>query len=203
MNNKPFGAELSEKSARPPINRQKRKMSRWEAVFLFGSAVAASFLTAIIQTCFFFNFRPFGFAPDLCLALTVACGVKFGSKIGGVIGLAAGFFLSAFSASGISLAALLYTIIGITAGILASPETASRFSPISLFFLGTAGGAAINGLIGLVSICVFQSTAPVVSYIFKTMFPEMFCTLAFSPAVYLLAAALAHNLRKRQGLSAK
>lgn len=203
MNSSPFGANLSEKSTRPPINRQKRKMTSREAVFLFGSMVAVSFLTAIIQTCFFFNLRPFGFAPDLCLALTVACGVKFGSKTGGVIGLAAGFFLSAFSASGISLAALLYTVIGIVAGVLAAPETASKLSGFSLFLVGTLGGASINGLLGLVRICVIQSAAPVVSYIFKTVFPEMLCTLVFSPIIYLLAAIVAQNLRKRQGLSAK
>ena len=178
-------------------------MNKADSVLIFSIACGAAFLTAIIQTCFFFNLRPFGFAPDLCLALTVACGVKFGAKFGGIVGLCAGFFISAFSAPGLSPAAIFYTLVGLAMGILASPESASKLSPLPLFLVGVACGAAIAGLGDLIRICIVHSASPIAIYIFKTLLPEAFCTLVFSPFVFAVAAIIARNLRKRQGLSSK
>lgn len=204
MNNRPYIHELSERKALPrERGRQIKKMSKADAILIFSIACFTAFLTAIIQTCFFFNFRPFGFAPDLCLALTVACGIKFGPKFGGVIGLAAGFFVGAFSAPGLSLAALFYMLMGISMGIFASPESASRLSNLSLFLAGTICGATIIGLGDVIRICIIHSAAPVFIYFFKTVLPEMLCTLVFSPAFYLPSALLARHLRKRQGRSVK
>lgn len=203
MNNTPFGAELAEKAARPPIKKQMRRLSTRDAILIFAAAAIIAFFTAIIQTCFFFNFRPFGLAPDLCLALTVACGVKFGPKFGGIIGLMSGFFLISFSAPGISLAVLFYTLVGIAMGILASPESSSRLAPFPLFLAGVVCGAAIIGLSDLVRICVVHSAAPIASYIFRTVLPEILCTLLFSTVTYLLTAIASRHLRKRQGLSVR
>lgn len=203
MNNTPFSADLTEKAARPPIKRQLRRLSTRDAILIFAVAAIVSFFTAIIQTCFFFNFRPFGFAPDLCLALTVACGIKFGPKFGGIIGLSTGFFIGAFSAPGLTLAALFYTLLGIAMGIFASPESASGFSHLSMFFMGTLAGAAIVGLGDIIKICVIHSAAPLATYIWNTVFPEIFCTLIFSPLIYFITALISRNLRKRQGLSPK
>ena len=197
MNNHP----RSDNSLRPTRGRQIKKISMTEAIFIFSIAAAAAFFTAIIQTCFFFNFRPFGFAPDLCLALTVACGIKFGPKFGGVVGLSAGFFIAAFSASGLSLAAIFYTLTGIAMGILASPESASKFSHISLFFIGVLCSAAIVGLGDIIRICVIHAAAPVIAYVFKTVLPEILCTTIFSPAIYFFTALASRKLKKRQGIS--
>lgn len=204
MNNGPFSHDHSEGKALPrERGRQIKKMSKADAIIIFSIACGAAFLTAIIQTCFFFNLRPFGFAPDLCLALTVACGVKFGPKFGGIVGLCAGFFLSAFSSPGLSFAAIFYTLVGIAMGILASPESASKLSPLPLFLAGVACGAAITGLGDLIRICVVHSAAPIAIYIFKILFPEAFCTLVFSPIAFAITAITARHLRKRQGLSSK
>ena len=182
-------------------SRLSKKATATEAAILYSLVSAVSFFTAIIQTCFFFNFRPFGFAPDLCLALTVACAVKFGSKIGGVAGLSAGFFLGAFSSPGITLASLFYTVIGIVVGVVASPEVSAKLSHFSIFILGVGSGAALSGLSGFIRICVTHSTAPLATYVAKSVFPEIFCTVLFSPAVYLLTAIVARQIRKKQGMS--
>ena len=184
-------------------SRLSKKASVTESVILYSVVAAISFFTAIVQTCFFFNFRPFGFAPDLCLALTVACAVKFGPKIGGVAGLSAGFFLGAFSSPGITLAALFYTVIGITVGAVASPEASAKLSHFSIFILSVGAGAATDGLCSFIRICVIHSSAPLATYLAKTVFPEIFCTVIFAPAVYLLAAFVARQIRKRQGRTAK
>ena len=179
--------------------RFKDRMTVAEKTY-FGIACAlAAFFTAIIQTCFFFNFRPFGYAPDLCLALTVACGIKFGPKCASIIGLLSGFFLDAFSFSGISLAIPFYVALGITVGIFASEGSELNLPHFVIYLIGIFGGGAVSGLFTTVRILLTYSSFNTVDVIFKTVFPELLCTAAFSLTVYPLAALVSRIIKKNQG----
>ena len=179
--------------------RFKDRMTAAEKTYFGIACTLAAFFTAIIQTCFFFNFRPFGYAPDLCLALTVACGIKFGPKCAGLIGLLSGFFLDAFSLSGISLAIPFYGALGITMGILAGEGSELNLPHFVIFLIGIFGGGAVSGLFTTVRILLTYSSFNTVDVIFKTVFPELLCTAAFSLTVYPLAALVSRIIKKNQG----
>lgn len=177
--------------------RFKDKMTASEK-FLFGLAcTAAAFFTAIIQTCFFFNFRPFGFAPDLCLALTVACGIKFGPKCAGLVGLLSGFFLDTFSASGISLAIPFYILLGITVGIFSGEGSETNLPHIIIFIIGVIGGAAVSGFATTIHILLTYSSFIIGDVLFKTVFFEALCTVIFSFAVYPFAALVSKAVKNK------
>ena len=181
----------------------KDNMTVAEKIFFASAFVLSAFLTAIIQTCFFFNFRPFGFAPDLCLALTVAAGVKFGPKCGGIIGLLSGFFIDCFSSSGFSLAIPFYVILGISLGFLAGESAGINIPKFFVFALGVLVGVLADGFLSTVGICLTFSSFNIGDVLFKTVLPEALCTAVFSPVVYAAAALFSRIIKKKQGLSSK
>ena len=183
--------------------RFKDKMSTSEKIFFGLLCALAAFFTAITQTCFFFNFRPFGFAPDLCLALTVVCGIKFGPKCAGIVGLLSGFFLDTFSASGISLAIPFYLLLGITVGIFAGEGSEVNLPHLVIFLAGVIIGAAITGFATTVRIFLTYSSFNVGDVIFKTVFPETLSTAIFSLTVYPFAALVSRIIKKKQGFAPK
>ena len=181
----------------------KDKMTVSEKIFFVAAFVLSAFLTAIIQTCFFFNFRPFGFAPDLCLALTVAVGVKFGHKSGGIIGLLSGFFIDCFSASGFSLAIPFYVILGIAVGFLAGESAGINLPSLVIFALGVLSGVLADSFLSTVGICLTFSSFNIGDVLFKTVLPEALCTALFSILVYAPVALFFLIIKKKQGVSYK
>lgn len=177
----------------------KDKMTASEIVVFAGSSVFVAFLTAIIQTGFFFNFRPFGFAPDLCLALAAAAGIKFGPKCGSIVGIAAGFFIDAFSATGISLSIPFYLLMGIVMGLLAQPASSVNLPHIPLFSLGILGGTLVSALGSLLAILVTHKSPDLAVILSHSILPEMLCTLIFSATVYPFAVLISRIVRKKQG----
>ena len=178
-------------------SRFKDKMTVLEKILFGFACAAAAFFTAIIQTCFFFNFRPFGFAPDLCLALAVAAGIKFGARCGGLIGLLSGFFLDAFASNGFFLAIPFYMMLGVIMGLLASSDSETGLPHIPAFISGTAVGAVVSGLASTVKICVTYSSFNVADVIFKTVLPEIFITVLFSFTVYSLVALVSRLIKDK------
>ena len=181
----------------------KDKMTVSEKIFFAAAFALSAFLTAIIQTCFFFNFRPFGFAPDLCLALTVAVGVKFGPKSAGIIGLLSGFFVDCFSASGFSLAIPFYVILGISVGFFAGESGGVNLPQFVIFALGVIVGVLADSFLSTARICLTFSSFNIGDVLFKTVFPEALCTAVFSIVVYAPVALFSRIIKKKQGLSAK
>lgn len=181
----------------------KDKMTPAEKIF-FGLACALSaFLTTIIQTCFFFNFRPFGFAPDLCLALSAVSGLKFGPKCGGIVGLLAGFFVDAFSSQGFSLAIPFYLLLGVMMGLLSADGSGVSLPHFPLFLVGMAVGTVISALSSVFNICMTYSSFNIADIAFRTVVPEALCTLIFSVTVYPPAALVSRILKKNQGFAPK
>ena len=203
MNNDKRRLDIANDVPRSLPNLRAVKMNTTEVILFALACTAAAFFTAVIQTGFFFNFRPFGFAPDLCLAVSVACGLKFGPKFGGIVGLLSGFFLDAFSSQGLSLAVIFYMIIGIAMGIIASPRSEISLPHFLLFMAGTAAFALISGLAVLIKMCATISS-PLVSNIFlRSTCPELLSTIVFSLPIYPLAALVSNFLKKKQGFYSK
>ena len=203
MNNDRRSLETSHNAPRQIQSVRAVKMNTSELILFALTCTVAAFFTAVVQTGFFFNFRPFGFAPDLCLALAVVCGLKFGSKCGGIVGLLAGFFLDAFSAQGVSLAVIFYTLVGITMGILASPRSEINLPHFLLFLMGTACSALVSGIAALLEICANYSSVLLSSVIFRSTLPELLSTLVFSLPIYPIAALISNYLKKKQGFYSK
>jgi F0F1-type ATP synthase assembly protein I len=178
-------------------------MNTSEIILFALTCTVSAFFTAVMQTGFFFNFRPFGFAPDLCLALAVVCGLKFGSKCGGIVGLLAGFFLDAFSSQGVSLAVIFYTLVGIAMGILSSPRSEINLPHFLLFLIGTVCSALMSGIATLLEICATHSSVLLSSIVVGSTIPELLSTLVFSLPFYPLAALISNFLKKKQGFYSK
>lgn len=203
MNNDRRSLETSHNAPRPIQSVRAAKMNTSEIILFALTCTVTAFFTAVVQTGFFFNFRPFGFAPDLCLALAVVCGLKFGSKCGGIVGLLAGFFLDAFSVQGVSLAVIFYTLVGIAMGILASPRSEINLPHFLLFLMGTACSALVSGIAALLEICATHSSVLLSSVILRSTLPELLSTLVFSLPIYPIAALISNILKKKQGFYSK
>ena len=197
---------MNNKRSRIPIRRAygfNDKMTVSEKIFFGLTCTLSAFFIAIIQTCFFFNFRPFGCAPDLCLALAVATGLKFGAKCGGIVGLLSGFFLDCISSSGLSLAIPFYLALGITVGLLFNDDSELNLPHFILFLVGIGMGVIVKGFFSTVSICVTFSSFNIADVLFKTVLPEAISTLVFSLTVYPIAALISSVIRKKQGFAPK
>ena len=193
MDNRPLGSN----------RRLNDKMTGAEMVFFGLGCGGAALLTAVAQTSFFFNFRPFGFAPDLCLALAAVAGLMFGPKCGGIVGLLSGFFLDAFTFSGFSLAIPFYLIVGIVMGLLALPESGLNLARIPLYLVGVSVGALVSATAFVFWACITYSSFNIADLIFKTALPEMLCTVVFSMTVYPLGSLISYIIKKKQGISIK
>lgn len=179
------------------------KMTSSELVFVGLGCAVAALLAAVIQTSFFFNFRPFGFAPDLCLALTVVSGLLFGAKCGGVVGLFSGFFLDALTLAGFSLSIPFYVIVGVAVGLLALPESGLSLAKFPLYLLSVAAGGSVYAIAFVFWSCITYSSFNIADIIFKTALPELISTLVFSVAVYPLGKLILKFIKKKQGISIK
>ena len=156
----------------------------------------AAMLTAVVETSFFYSFRPLGYAPDLCLALAVAAGLKFGAKCGGTVGVMVGFFVDSFADVGLSLSSLFYLAAGVLSGIVSAME-AGRGRNGFLMFLGSMVAAIGAGsMITLIGECVLHFDMSILAVISRT-FSESVCTFIFSPIVYIPMALLCGAIKKR------
>lgn len=203
MNNDKRRLDIANDVPRSLPNLRAVKMNTSEVILFALVCTAAAFFTAVIQTGFFFNFRPFGFAPDLCLAISVACGLKFGSKCGGIVGLLSGFFLDAFSSQGFSLAVIFYMLVGIAMGVIASPRSEIGLPHFLLFIVGTAASALISGMALLIKLCAAYSSVLISNIFLSSTFPELISTIVFSLPIYPIAALVSHFLKKKQGFYSK
>lgn len=164
------------------------------------AAILIALLTAALQSGFFLEIRPFGRAPQLCLALTVAVGMLFGERFGAVTGVASAVFIDAVSIGGLSLNILFYLVCGAAAGLLRLPEPRplhdiARYSAIL--------AASCSAKQGFLLLWVLM-TSPSVRFgklITDLFLSEILCTVLFSIPLYLLISfifALYRKIRSRK-----
>ena len=180
---------LSSETASAPSKNEpfcKGALNVWvcSVVAIFVAVLVASF-----QSGFFSAVRPFGKAPDLCLAFSVASGMLFGARFGAVSGVAVGFFIDALSVGGLSLNIPFYFICGAVSGILALPEI-RPFRDI-LRYLATLSSACLAKQILLSLWVVLTSPSiDVGSIVLELILLELLCTTVFSFIVYLPASGI-------------
>lgn len=151
-------------------------------------AVLSAMIVSAFKVGFFFEIRPFGTAPDLCMALVISSGMLFGSRFGGVVGLASGFFIDAMVTGGFSLNIIYFTVCGIISGHLRIPEP----RPIKdlwrfLAVLSSAMGVR-QFFLSLLVIVSSPSIGPL-RLMIDIILREVFCTALFSVPIYLLVLA--------------
>lgn len=149
-----------------------------------GAAVLSSLLVASFQTGFFSVIRPFGVAPDLCLAFTVACGLLFGSRFGALAGAASGFFIEAISSGGIPISIILYLVCGALTGLLRTPEPRPFRDILRYPVVLIAVCVSIQFISALWAILTARNLQ--IANIFINLFGKnVICTTLFSGLVYL------------------
>lgn len=142
----------------------------------------AVFFTAIIQSGFFSEFRPFGVAPDLCLALSVAVALRWGAKSGAVVGIMSGFCLDCLSKPGFSLLIPFYFLLAVAIGLFAEDKNARGF----VYFGGAvAVSAVLRALLSFLELCLESPSFSTGKVLTGLMVPNIFVTLIFSPLAYL------------------
>ncbi len=176
--------------------RESGGMTAVEKICVVLACALAAMLTAVIETSFFYSFRPLGYAPDLCLALSVAAGLKFGAKCGGVVGVMTGFFVDSFADVGLSLSIPLYLAVGILAGIVSAMEAGRGMNGFLMFLGSMVAAIGVGAMLTLVVECVLHFDMSILAAISRTV-AESICTLIFSPLVYLPIALLCRAIKKR------
>ena len=143
---------------------------------------AAAFFTAIIQTGFFMNLRPFGAAPDLCLVLCVAISVKYGAKNGALTGLFSGVCLDALSSEGISFLIPFYFAISVALGLWSEGKNTRGGA---VFAAAVSLAVALRVALIFFEACLSSASLDIGALIKTVLLPNALVTLIFSPVVYL------------------
>ena len=159
------------------------------------AAILASLITASIQSGFFFQIRPFGIAPDLCLCFTVAAGLLFGSRFGGVAGVSAGIFIDAMTSGGFSLNILFYMACGIAVGFIRISEP-RPIKDLWRYISVLICAAGVRQLFLALWVTVTAPSPNLLRLISDLLIKEIFCTALFSIPVFLITVA-AFWIRRR------
>ena len=182
---------------RPPVF--KDRLTAAELIAVGAACFFASLICAVIQTGFFSVVRPFGCAPDVCLALSVAVGLKFGSKCGGVVGLMSGFTVDALSASGFSLAIPIYVVFGIVMGMLSDIESGTDLPHIVIYIIGLFCGALVLAAASILGMLVSYTSLGFADMLTRSVLPRLLLNMLAGLALYPCVLLTAKLIRKKQG----
>ena len=152
-------------------------------------AVLASLVVASFQSGFFSEIRPFGIAPDLCLSLTVACGMLFGSRFGALVGVISGFFIDALTVGGLSFNIIFYFLCGAIIGVFAMPEP-RPLKDIWRYLAGISVACAAKKIVEGMWVVLTAPSLDASKLIFTLIMRGILCTVAFSLMVYLPVVAV-------------
>ncbi|MCI6502399.1 MAG: hypothetical protein MSA49_04105 [Clostridia bacterium] len=167
----------------------------WQLALAYTACTAAAFFTAIVQTGFFMEFRPFHASPDLCLALVTAIFLFFGVRPAAVTAVAGGFFLDALSSDGISLRIFFYLL---ALGAFWFLRERRRRPIFFTFLLDTAGAAAVHFFLILLKTAVLEPLRLWDTFL-KFFLPNVLCTVLFAPLPFLLIWLIAAIRKKNRG----
>ena len=152
-------------------------------------AVFAAMIVASFQCGFFSVVRPFGLAPDLCIAFVAASGLLCGSRFGAVTGIAVGFFIDAMSVGGISPNIILYFLCGAAVGLFRVPEP-RPFREIWRYLSAVSAAAAAKKTLEAFWVVLTASDLDFSKLLIDFFVIGVTCTIAFSILVYLPVAVV-------------
>ena len=123
--------------------------------------------------------------PDLVLSAVIACAFGEDERVAGVCGLAAGFALDALGSFGVSLSPLFYGLAGYLAGVMIRFFMRRNLPSFMIYMLSAAAARSVL----TVMLAFFNLYTVDISILFtKTVIPEFFLTVLFSPLLYLIIA---------------
>ncbi len=178
-------------SQRSPITWQKltKKSIVW-FLWLFGSA--------LVQTCVFARYQPFGVVPEIVLPCVIAIAIHDGERSATICGIMGGLIIDALGTGGFSASAVLYMLLAVVAAFL-------TYSVLSRDFLSWV----IATVLALVLCCLTSAIyarisvgAPFFEYLGRTFFKYVFSSFIFSLPFYLVTRLIWHrffNNREMEG----
>ena len=176
-----FGSNGDPSYKTPIASDPGRRGFSFSALLKYFAIFTAVFFTAIIQSGFFVGFRPFGAAPDLCLALSVAVAFRWGAKKGAVVGILSGVCLDAFTETGLSLLISFYFLLTVAIGLFAEDRNAKSF----VLFAGAISLSAIlRALLSFLELCLSSPSFSTGKVLTGVLLPNLLITVVFSPILY-------------------
>lgn len=160
-----------------------RRLLLWCLFSFFSSLIVASF-----QSGFFSVVRPFGTAPDLCLAFTVACGILFGSGYGAVTGIASGFLIDALSLGGFSVNVMIYFVCGALVGSFRMHEP-RPFKDVWRYAVALVASVGAKKMLEILWVVLTAPTLDASKLFSDLLVRGSLCTVVFSFIVYIPTVA--------------
>ena len=156
----------------------------WQIVL----AIIVGLIAASVQCGFFSSIRPFGIAPDLCLAVTVACGLLWGVRFGSMVGIASGFFIGAMTTAGVTPDIMIYFAAGIAIGFFKMPEP-RPLKDIWRYFAAVTAVAVAKKIIETFWVVLTASSLDFSKLVVDLFLRGVICSVLFSPLAYLPCVA--------------
>ena len=120
-------------------------------------------------------------APSLALLLVLAVGFQLGEQEGSVCGLAVGWLCDAVGSRDVMLLPLVYFLCGWLSGVVGRRRLAHN---LPSFFVFAMCGGVLEAAYKYLLAAADTGTLPPPSWILQGLFPPLFLTVLFSPAVY-------------------
>ena len=167
-----------------PSSRRRRFLSDQIRLVLLLSVAACGLIA--LQTTVLARFPlPFSWcgpaAPSLALLLVLAVGFRMGEQEGSVCGLAVGWLCDAVGSRDVMLLPLLYFLCGWAAGMIGRRRLAHNLPSFLVFSLF---GSLIEAGYKYLLAAADTRSLPPLAWALQALFPPLFLTVLFAPAVY-------------------
>ena len=167
-----------------PSGRRRRFLSEQIRLVIL-LALSACTLIAL-QTTVLSRFPlPFSWsapaAPSLALLLVLVVGFRMGEQEGSVCGLAVGWLCDAVGSRDVMLLPLLYFLCGWAAGMIGRRRLAHNLPSFLVFSLF---GSLIEAGYKYLLAAADTRSLPPLAWALQALFPPLFLTVLFAPAVY-------------------
>lgn len=167
-----------------PSGRRRRFLSEQIRLVIL-LALSACTLIAL-QTTILSRFPlPFSWsapaAPSLALLLVLAVGFQLGEQEGSVCGLAVGWLCDAVGSRDVMLLPLVYFLCGWLSGVVGRRRLAHN---LPSFFVFAMCGGVLEAVYKYLLAAADTRAFPPPVWMLQALFPPLFLTVLFSPAVY-------------------
>ena len=124
-------------------------------------------------------------APSLGLLFCMATGFLYDERVGGVVGLVAGFLADCMDytteGNGIMILPLVWFLFGFLAGAIGKQRLAHNLPSFLVF---AAVGATVDAAITVAAAILQSGSVPPATWFLKAPLPTLVLTVVFAPAVY-------------------
>ena len=148
------------------------------------------FLAAIVQTCIFARYQPFGVVPEIVLPCVLAVAIYDGERSAVICGIMGGFIIDSLGAGGFSASALVYMLLSALAALFTYSVLSHDFLS---WVISAVASLAVSCLISSIY-AALNTHAPFGEYIGRTFFAYVFSSFVCSLPFYLGTRFIWHKL---------